>query len=187
VRPDGLTDHQIGAWLLDHVGAPASLVGDIVASYESHLVEALPLRQGRVLDNVISILEAMRRDHPSVLTWLVTGNTARGGAAKLRHYGLDRYFEEGAFSERVEPRANIVRRAIDMARARVPGLQPDRALVIGDTPHDIEGARLVGARALAVASGTHAVDELAAHEPWRVLPGLPLPETFLRLATEGAE
>ena len=51
-------------------------------------------------------------------------------------------------------------------------------LVIGDTPHDVEGAHSVGIPVLAVASNTHTVQELAMHRPWRVMPALPPPEEF---------
>ena len=44
--------------------------------------------------------------------------------------------------------------------------------VIGDTPHDIECARVIGARALAVVTGSHTVEQLAAHRPDAVLPDL---------------
>lgn len=197
VRPDGLTDHQIAAWLLGQTvareAADADLQADaarLVARYERELGPALPLREGRVLDNVRALLEHVRRRRSDLLSWLVTGNTRMGGAIKLHHYGLDGFFTErpernevsgslvGAFSTRVEPRAHIVRRALDMARARRPGLEASEVLVIGDTPHDIEGAHAIGIPVLAVASNAHSLDELSAHRPWHVLPALPDPETF---------
>ena len=173
VRPDGLTDHQIGAWLLEQAGAEPREIDRLVARYEAHLTDALPLRQGRVLDNVEPVLQWLQRHRPEVLCWLLTGNTATGGAAKLRHYGLGQYFPAGAFSERVEPRAEIARRAWTRARVERPGLAPGEILVIGDTPHDIACADAIGARTLAVASNVHSRAELESHHPWMVADRLP--------------
>lgn len=180
VRPDGLTDHQIAEWLLNAVGASVEEVPRLVARYEQGLQEALALRHGRVLDNVTTLLDWLADARPDVLSWLVTGNTVGGGTAKLAHYGLTSYFGGveggplvGSFSERVEPRANIVQRAVERARAVLPGLEPGDALVIGDTPHDIEGAHAIGVPVLAVASNTHSLDELQSHRPWRAMSALP--------------
>ena len=42
-------------------------------------------------------------------------------------------------------------------------------LVIGDTPPDIRCARAIGAKVLAVATGSYGVDELKLHDPdWAV-------------------
>lgn len=194
LRTDGLTDHQIAASLLghprlDHVPADdvqADAAG-LVARYAAELPEALPLRQGRVLEHVTAILDLVPTLEGVALSWLVTGNTQDGGTAKLRHYQLSRYFRAdpagegpllGAFSERVEPRAQIVRRALELAQARLPGLTAEEVLVVGDTPHDIEGAHAIGVPVLAVATNAHTIDELGAYAPWRVLPRLPEPADF---------
>jgi phosphoglycolate phosphatase len=205
VRPDGLTDHQIAAWLLGHasssdVPGPSeqTAASRLVQGYERELADALPLRQGRVLDNVVPLLEWLRGERPHIISWLVTGNTIGGGTAKLRHYGLGDFFRAadapltalggdsgaplaGLFSNRVEPRANIVRRALQMAQTRLPGLRASEALVIGDTPHDIEGAHAIGVPVLAVATNTHSLEELTAHQPWQAMPRLPDRETFADL------
>jgi phosphoglycolate phosphatase-like HAD superfamily hydrolase len=59
--------------------------------------------------------------------------------------------------------------------------------VIGDTPHDIMCARAIGARAVAVASGSYGLADLEPHDPWWLIPALPAPEAFLgRLTARGA-
>lgn len=192
IRSDGLTDHQIAAWLLGHTTlhqtpTPEAQEGAarLVRHYESELAEALPLRHGRVLENADILLAWMRVERPQLLSWLVTGNTLMGATAKLRHYGLSECFQSvsrtgaadevlpGAFSTRVEPRAEIVRRALQMAQSQLPGLLPSEALVIGDTPHDIHGAHAVGVPVLSVATHTHSLEELHALGPWRVMARLP--------------
>jgi phosphoglycolate phosphatase-like HAD superfamily hydrolase len=63
----------------------------------------------------------------------------------------------------------------------VPGLSASEALVIGDTPHDIEGAHSVGVPVLAVATNVHTLDDLAACHPWQARPALPDVLEFARL------
>jgi phosphoglycolate phosphatase-like HAD superfamily hydrolase len=46
------------------------------------------------------------------------------------------------------------------------------AVVVGDTPEDIRCARANGARALAVSTGRHSVEELLAHGPDAVFENL---------------
>jgi phosphoglycolate phosphatase-like HAD superfamily hydrolase len=142
------------------------------------------------------VLEWLRDQRPSLISWLVTGNTMAGGAAKLHHYHLSEFFRAarpgeggraegdvlpGSFSHRVEPRANIVRRALQMAQARIPGLRAGEALVIGDTPHDVDGAHAIGVPVLAVATNTHSLEELAAHRPWQAVAVLPGSDEFVSL------
>jgi phosphoglycolate phosphatase-like HAD superfamily hydrolase len=58
--------------------------------------------------------------------------------------------------------------AVALRRARESlglDLRGEDLVVIGDTPSDIECARSVGARAVAVATGRFSVAELAAHAP----------------------
>ena len=62
------------------------------------------------------------------------------------------------------------------------GVDPADVWVIGDTPLDVKCARAIGAKAVAVATGWHPADELAACAPDVLLadlsggiPGFPVP------------
>jgi len=198
VRPDGMTDHQIAAWLLLGHPGPFGEVSEslqqqaevLVSGYASRLPQVLPQRQGRVLANVLEALACIDRE-ATLTSWVVTGNVEAGAVAKLQHYGLAHFFASvpgqplrGAFSTRVEPRHAIVARAADAARRLDPSLQLSEMLVVGDTPHDIEGARLAGIPTLALATNTHTVEELDAHQPWLTLTALPEADAFRALLAQ---
>jgi phosphoglycolate phosphatase-like HAD superfamily hydrolase len=55
---------------------------------------------------------------------------------------------------------------------QVPAAARARAVVVGDTPHDIACARAAGARAVAVATGSYSEHELAAAGADVALPDL---------------
>jgi len=185
----GLTDVEIAARILERFGREPTpdAVGALLRRYEALLPDRLHRRAGRVAPGVQAILEHLQ-GQSGVLSILLTGNTEAGAWAKLRHYGLDGFFQRGAFADGVRDRSAIARRALAVAR-EVIGREPEarNTYVIGDTPHDIACARAIGARAIAVATGSYTMPDLARHEPWWLLPALPEPEAFLgRLATRPA-
>src|SRR5207253_2705409 len=75
-------------------------------------------------------------------------------------------FQTGAFADDHEDRNQIAAIAQQRgSRLLNDSLRGDRILVIGDTPRDIQSARHIGARALAVATGGAKSDELQDHRP----------------------
>ena len=180
LRTAGLTDSQIARMLIERHGVEESpeTVAAFLRTYEGRLPARLPERQGRVLDGVHEILDDVR-ERPGVHSLLLTGNTQAGAAAKLTQYGLDGYFENGAFCMDMDDRDAIARRALDVA-AQVLGEPPDldRTFVIGDTPHDIASGNAIGVRTIGIASGVVTADELERHDPWLVWERLPDPDGF---------
>jgi phosphoglycolate phosphatase-like HAD superfamily hydrolase len=176
----GLTDSQIARMLMDRHGVVETpeLVGAFLRAYEAQLPRRLPERQGRVLDGVREILDDLS-ERPGVHSLLLTGNTRAGARAKLSHYELDGYFEDGAFCLDMDDRGEIASRALDVA-AKVIGTPPevDRTFVIGDTPHDISAGKSIGARTIAIASGVVSAEELKRHDPWLVWESLPAADRF---------
>lgn len=182
LKTDGLTDHQIAIEILRGAGVPpdGATLRRFIDVYESLLPSCLPRREGRVLAGVHEVLAYFHGSRRDVRQMLLTGNTPAGARAKLTHYGLWDYFDGGAFSEDTGPRTTIAVRALGQVRARFSEdpVDPRRLFVIGDTPHDIQCAAAIGARAIALATGAYDEAALAALAPWKVLPELPAPQVF---------
>ena len=84
---------------------------------------------------------------------------------KLEHYGIWQEFEMGIFGGEHTDRNDIARNALTWAQTRWPELNPAEVLIIGDTERDIECARAIGARVLAVATGNRSIADLQSHAP----------------------
>jgi phosphoglycolate phosphatase len=106
---------------------------------------------------------------------VLTGNVRPLAALKLRRAGLGDHLDldAGAYGDAHEVRAELVavaRRAASLVyRADFSG---SSTVLVGDTPLDVEAALATGARAVAVATGSYAVADLAAAGAHVVLPDL---------------
>jgi phosphoglycolate phosphatase-like HAD superfamily hydrolase len=172
----GLTDYLIAETALRSVGheADEATVREFLRVHGEQLPAYLGRREGHVMPGVREALEELS-GRTDVLNLLLTGNIEAGAYAKLRHYGLDGYFGAGgAFCVGPGDRAEIAARAL----ALVDGATP---FVIGDTPSDVACGKAVGARTIAVATGSFSAAELAEHEPWHVLDELPPPAELAAL------
>ena len=185
LRIAGMTDYQIAVKTFETLGVEADevVLRRFVARYGELLPSSLPRKNGRVLPNVREILEHLR-GRSDVRSYLLTGNTRTGATAELTHYDLIHFFPDGAFAEDTGARASIASRALALARQAGP-VAGDRLFVIGDTPHDIECARAIDAKTIAVATGGYSAAELQEHAPWRLFEELPPPEDFVRLIEGG--
>jgi phosphoglycolate phosphatase-like HAD superfamily hydrolase len=185
IRTAGMTDYQIAVRTFEAMGLDpdGDLLQRLVRRYEELLPSSLPRKSGYVLPNVREILEHFK-DRSDVRSYLLTGNTRGGARAKLTYYGLMDFFADGAFAEDAGDRSSIARRALELARRAAP-VADDRVFVIGDTPHDIECAKAIGARTIAVATGGYTLEELKAHTPWLAFPELPPADRFAAFIDDG--
>jgi phosphoglycolate phosphatase len=133
-----------------------------------------------LMPGIRALLEALG-DRGSVHFALLTGNYEPAAYVKLGHFGIERFFEWGAFGEESTERDELARIALQRAEAR--GLPPtvrEQSVVIGDTPHDVTCARAIGARVLAVATGNFSEDDLRAAGADAILPDLSDTDRALR-------
>jgi phosphoglycolate phosphatase len=80
---------------------------------------------------------------------LVTGNIEATAWAKLHHAGIAHYFDFGGFGCTHADRAEIARQALKASGVENPG----KVFLIGDTPSDINAAKVNGFISIAVATG----------------------------------
>ncbi|MGW0647688.1 HAD family hydrolase [Streptomyces umbrinus] len=116
---------------------------------EEHLKHISDLRErGHALPGAAAVLDALDAD--GVRQTVVTGNVRAVAEIKLQVFGLDSriLWHLGAYGEDNDLRAELVR--LSLQHAHVP---PETAVLIGDTPADVEGAHANGVRVIAVASG----------------------------------
>jgi phosphoglycolate phosphatase-like HAD superfamily hydrolase len=97
---------------------------------------------------------------------LLTGNFRASAEIKLAAFGVWDYFSWGAFADDAIERDDLIR--IAHARHETEHgrlIEPERVVVIGDTPHDIRCARAGGAKVVAVATGNYDRAALLQHAP----------------------
>ena len=113
---------------------------------------------------------------------LLTGNV-RSAQHKLGHFGLWDYFVCGGFGDEHYERDDVARLAIVEVRAHLGRLRSRRGL--GDRRYAARRAMCpaVGARAVAVATGWHPIEELAEHKPDFLLADLSDAQELLRAWT----
>ncbi|WP_327714090.1 haloacid dehalogenase-like hydrolase [Streptomyces sp. NBC_00490] len=116
---------------------------------EEHLKQTAHLREhGHALPGAAAALDAL--DAVEIRQTVVSGNIRPVSEIKLQVFGLDRHirWELGAYGEDNDSRAELVK----LALRRADTMAKD-AVLIGDTPADVEGAHANGVRVIAVASG----------------------------------
>jgi len=130
-------------------------------AHELHAPHPPHLRNG-VMPGVRPLLDALSaRD--DVFLALLTGNYEAAARIKLEHFDLWRYFACGAFGDDAPDRNRLLPRALAAVRACAGhDIAAADAVVVGDTPLDVACAAAGGARSIAVATGSHRVDELRA-------------------------
>ena len=164
---DGKTDPQIVRELLEAAGDAAAgdpdPIAEICERYISLLEEELARSPGatRLLPGVVPLLDDLSA-RSDVVLGLLTGNLARGAGLKLRSGGLDpARFRVGAYGSDSPHRPDLPAIAAERAApifGRVPS--GETVVIVGDTPSDVTCGQGIGARAVAVATGSFTVSVL---------------------------
>ncbi|TMP99995.1 MAG: hydrolase [Verrucomicrobia bacterium] len=122
--------------------------------------------RGVVIDGVWEFIGQLRSLPLPPALGLLTGNIRLGAEIKLRHYELWELFQTGAFADDAEDRNQLAALARERgSRLLNDHLRGGQILVIGDTPRDVECARAIDARMLAVTTGGAEWEDLEPHRP----------------------
>jgi phosphoglycolate phosphatase-like HAD superfamily hydrolase len=130
-------------------------------AYLNEMSQRLPVDRVSELPGAATLVRQLDADGHTM--GLLTGNLEPLAYGKVARIGLDApLFPFGAFGSDHEDRNALPAIAAERAGTHLRRDVPHTDLVIiGDTPRDIECARAVGARAVAVATGYFTADELA--------------------------
>jgi pyrophosphatase PpaX len=109
-------------------------------------------------------LEAVRELHGrGAKLGIVTSKLRSGALRGLKHCGFEGLFDVIVGSDDVaihKPEPEPVRRALELLDAA-----PERAVMVGDSPHDLASGRSAGTATAAVAWGPFPADQLRATQP----------------------
>jgi phosphoglycolate phosphatase len=161
----GMTDPEVGRLTFTNVigrEPTADEMAALIAKRTAHLQQAVAESEGyRVLDGVTETLE--RLTNAGLLLGLTTGGVEAAAHIKLARGDLNKYFPFGGYGSDSSDRAELTSKAIERAGVILgEPVDPDRVLVVGDTPLDLDAAHAVGAVAVGVASGSFDEDQLRA-------------------------
>ncbi|WP_030813392.1 HAD family hydrolase [Streptomyces sp. NRRL S-337] len=164
-RTEGRTDRLIMRELFMRHGLPEpdwAAVETALARAGEERLEILG-RRGTVLPGVRDALKAASA-HDGWVSSVLTGNIAANAHVKLSAFHLGSLLDlaVGAYGADAEQRPDLVGVARERAR-RVRGVRADVPVaLVGDTPRDVQAALATGSGIVAVASGVHSPEELAA-------------------------
>ena len=167
----GRTDHQIALAMLDGSAEHLPALLEQLAARLAERKDAIAA-EGRVYPGVRETLAALH-EADGVVNSLLTGNIQANAALKVSAFGLERWldFEVGAYgSDPHERRSDLV--AVARERAAAKYGEPTGAVLVGDTPLDVQAAHEAHARAVAVMTGFANRQEVLQSRPEALLDDL---------------
>jgi phosphoglycolate phosphatase len=157
----GRTDRSLVHELLvsSDIEPTAENQGRLRRRYSGAFREVLPVAGGEVLPGVIELLQALSV-LPHLSLAVMTGNFPETARMKLETFRLIEFFPWVIGGDLDPVRCDMARRAAgQLSRQRGDSAREDM-IVIGDTPSDVRCAHTIGAKCLAVCTGSASRGEL---------------------------
>ncbi len=180
-----LATHQFGGktdWLtlmelLTEAGYDERAIGDLMPAYEKAVARHLrEIADDFPIEACVYALDvvAQIRQRDDLMMGLVTGNVSSTAPIKLQAAGYDpAWFTVGAYGSEAPDRNRLPALALQRAIAFAQrDIHPADVIIVGDTPADVQCARALGARAIAVATGFASRETLQHAKPDALLPDL---------------
>lgn len=156
LHPDGKTDDAIIEELFfQHFGRLPNLqeLTRIAVRYSHVMGEELDRSERfRLMPHALETVDQLSKK-PGVTLGLCTGNYELAAIHKLKRGGLSDYFLFGGFGSDHRDRLKLTEIALLRAADHL-GFQPDQVFVVGDTVHDVRCGKGVGAKTIAVCTGS---------------------------------
>ncbi len=156
----GKTDFQIMREGLKAHGLPYmdGNVEIMTKGYLEFLQEEMNNPDKHLMPGILESLELLKGMGMSL--GLLTGNLKKGASIKLGAFGIYHYFMDGAFGSDDEDRDKLLPVAINKFADKGYEFDAADCIVIGDTPRDVQCAKIHGAACIAVATGPYSKDDL---------------------------
>jgi len=164
-KAGGKTDPQIVLEMTGPHGISKELALQSLSRIKEIYLQRLKLAVQKPEDALLKpgipeILAALAK-HPEVALGLLTGNFEEGARIKLEVHGLNGFFSFGVYGDGAVKRTELAHRIAPLAREKFGRVFEGKDVVlVGDTPFDVDCAREIGARVVAVATGPYTLEQL---------------------------
>ena len=179
----GRTDHDIfTSFLVNHNYDP-NLYLRLKQTYLERLEERIRpehIKRHNYVDEALDFFNT-----PDFSNGLLTGNYPPAATIKLKTANIYYDFSFGAFGEFEVDRNNLPKLALETVREEF-GVEPDpqRFVIIGDTPRDVQCAKHANMRCVSVTTGKFSAKELAKEGPDLIISDLSNPEAWFEEVTK---
>ncbi len=165
----GRTDRSLLVELLQRnkLSVSEEAVARLRDRYATLLPAVLDRRGGRVLPGVMDLVPRLSA-HERLRCYVMTGNLQQTATQKLAHFGMLPYFRGVFGGDHDHDRDRLAQRTAVALRERYGDEATADVVVIGDTPADIRCGHAIGAKVVAVCTGSHSRAELEAENPMAV-------------------
>lgn len=169
----GRTDRDLIREILqrNEIEVTADTQGRLRRRYTLALRTKLASKAGHILPGVLDLLRVLSAK-PGIHLAVLTGNFPETARMKLEAFDLIRFFSTIVGGDLDVSRDDMARRAMEQLVRRTGKTARKNVIVIGDTANDVRCARSIGARSLAVCTGSASHDELRAAEADHVVADL---------------
>lgn len=159
--------------------------GDIILFFNTYcqMLEE-EIAQGRKPEILPGIKEILERREICYRLYHVlgTGNMEQGARLKLSPHNINRYFPVGGFGDEEKERWQIIQHAIEKAQEYTKiNFKKENIYVIGDTPLDIQCGKILEIKSIAVATGSHSMEELIRYQPDYLFPNFGDTDRFFEI------
>lgn len=178
----GRTDHDIiSSFLVNH-----DFDEDLYQTFKEVYLERIQkeINENHVLrhEHIDEAIEFF--DRPGFITGLLTGNYPDAAVIKLKTANIHHEFAFGAFGEFHKDRNMLPQLALTSIQEMLE-IEPDpqRFIIIGDTPRDVICAKSAGMKCVSVTTGKFTYSDLEEHGPDLIIENLKDPALWFEKLT----
>ncbi len=156
---------------------------NLTKSYLTHFrLEIQKATNFRLMPGILELLSILAKREDSAIG-IATGNLEEAGWLKLERGGIREFFRFGGFGSDSVERSEIIQIAIERGEKYLgEKIKREDIYVIGDTYYDVQAAKTLGLKAIAVTTGSmKEKDFLGELKPTHLLSNLSNIELFLNL------